>query len=153
MAGGGARHGEGGEGAPGRGDGLGRGHQAEVDLDLAAAVWSVVMVLIVTGSMQLCHLPALVHLGGAAVAARGPAAVGDPDQVGAGQGALIQKLYANSGWRVRHANMDRIGKTSKDSSSNGASADVKYPLINVPSIRGWRPEGGEWGWRQGGDQH
>ena len=40
MAGGGARHGEGGEGAPGRGDGLGRGHQAEVDLDLAAAVWA-----------------------------------------------------------------------------------------------------------------
>ena len=116
MARGGARHGEGGEGAPGRGDGLGRGHQAEVDLDLAA-VRSVVMVLISRRASQLCHLPALVHLGGAAVAARGPAAVGDPDQVGAGQVTLIFKLYANSGWRVRHANMDRIGKTSKD---NGA---------------------------------
>ena len=111
------------------------------------------ILLIVRASMQLCHLPALVHLGGAAVATRGPAAVGDPDQVGAGQVVFISKLYANSGWRVRHANMDRIGKTSKDSSSNGASADMKYPLINVPSIRGWRPEGGEWGWRQGGDQH
>ena len=88
-----------------------------------------VMVLIVRASLQLCHLPALVHLGGAAVAARGPAAVGDPDQVGAGQVVFISKLYANSGWRIRHANRDRIGKTYKKSSSNGASADMKYFLM------------------------
>ena len=85
--------------------------------------------LISRRASQLCHLPALVHLGGAAVATRGPAAVGDPDQVGAGQVGLIYKLYANSGWRVRHANRDRIGKTYKKSSSNGASADMKYFLM------------------------
>ena len=54
-------HAEGGEGAPGRGDGLRLGQEREVDL----------------------HLPALVHLGRAAVAAGGPGAVGDPDQIGA----------------------------------------------------------------------
>ena len=52
---------EGGEGAPGRGDGVGLGHQSEVHL----------------------HLPALVDLSSAAVAAGGPAAVRDPDKVGA----------------------------------------------------------------------
>ena len=60
--GGGVRHGQGGQGGPGRGDGGGLGHQREVDLDL----------------------PALVDLGRAAVPTRGPRAVGDPDQVGAG---------------------------------------------------------------------
>ena len=59
--GGGGRHSEGGEGGPGRGDGRGLGHQREVHLDL----------------------PALVHLGCAAMSARGPRAVRDPNQIGA----------------------------------------------------------------------
>ena len=54
-------HGEGGEGAPGRRDGLRLGDQTEVDLDL----------------------PALVHLGSAAVSTRGPGAVRYSNQVGA----------------------------------------------------------------------
>ena len=56
-----AGHCEGGEGAPGRGDGMGLGDQGEVDL----------------------HLPALVHFSRAAVSAGGPAAVGDTNQIGA----------------------------------------------------------------------
>ena len=54
-------HAEGGEGAPGRGDGVGLGEESEVDL----------------------HLPALVHLGSAAVSTRGPGAVRYSNQVSA----------------------------------------------------------------------
>ena len=54
-------HAEGGEGAPGRGDGLRLGQEREVDL----------------------HLPALVDLGSAAVTTAGPGTVGYSDEIGA----------------------------------------------------------------------
>ena len=54
-------HAQGGQGAPGRGDGVRLGDQGEVHL----------------------HLPALVDLSSAAVTARGPGAVGDSNEIGA----------------------------------------------------------------------
>ena len=104
--GGRVRHGQRGQGGPGRGDGGGLGHQREVHLDL----------------------PALVHLGRAAMTTRGPGAVRDPDQVGAAKWSHgeSQSCWVMLSYKLSHPQMRKVFKATPDIKLASKHWDYKY---------------------------